>query len=481
MKYRTKLYIAFLGIALGSTLLALLVSYHATKNQLLRQIHSKVMTVAATTAALLDANLLKHIQTKEDENSLNYHMVKAELLRARDANRREDIMVKYIYTLMPAPDDPNKMLYGVDAEMDPKVMSHIGDVDIYAPRYGLTDHLGELYSPPGFISDPWGIWMSAFAPIRDLDGNYVATLGVDIRATQVLARLHHLFLYQFSALIAAFFAALLGAYFLSRQATSALKILCDSVDEIGSGHLETRSNLETRDEFHDLSEAINHMAQGLQERDRLKINFAHYVSQYILEKILKSDTPMKLEGERRKVTVLFSDIRDFTRLAEQLPPEQVVTLLNQYFERMIDVIFKNYGTLDKFIGDGIMVEFGAPLDDNQQEKHAVQAAIQMHEELKKLCALWEKEGKPTIRMGIGIHTGIAIVGNIGSEQRMEYTAIGDTVNVASRIERATKTLGTPILVSEMTYQAIKGEFPFVDLGPITLMGRTQQITVYTIK
>lgn len=145
---------------------------------------------------------------------------------------------------------------------------------------------------------------------------------------------------------------------------------------------------------------------------------------------------------------------------------------------MLDIIFEHKGTLDKFIGDGLMVEFGAPLDDEFQEKNAVTAAIAMQKALEKLNTTWKQ---PTIQIGIGIHTGFAVVGNVGSEKRMDYTAIGDTVNIASRLEQMTKSTKRSILISENTYQTVKEEFPAESLGPITLPGRQEPIRVYAIE
>jgi adenylate cyclase len=144
------------------------------------------------------------------------------------------------------------------------------------------------------------------------------------------------------------------------------------------------------------------------------------------------------------------------------------------------VIFEYSGTLDKFMGDGIMVEFGAPLDDENQEQHALLAAAKMFEGISKLNEKWKLEGKPTIRVGMGINTGLAVVGNIGSLKRLEYTAIGDTVNVASRLEEATKTVQEMILFTEATYEAVKDRFPCRYLGEITVQGRHEPVRIYTI-
>jgi adenylate cyclase len=249
---------------------------------------------------------------------------------------------------------------------------------------------------------------------------------------------------------------------------------------IGQGNLDARADLHTHDEFEELANEINEMAKGLKERERLKLHFTRYVSQYVMEKILSAETVAKLEGERRKITVLFSDVREFTHLAERLAPEEVVSLLNEYFKAMIDIIFKHHGTLDKFMGDGLMVEFGAPLDDALQERNAVDAAIAMQKEMVSLGVQWKSQGKPSLKIGIGIHTGQAIVGNIGSEVRMEYTAIGDTVNVAARLEQMTKAIDVPILISEATHAAVKDHFTFKNLGSKTLPGREVPITVYSV-
>jgi adenylate cyclase len=162
-------------------------------------------------------------------------------------------------------------------------------------------------------------------------------------------------------------------------------------------------------------------------------------------------------------------------------PEAVVSLLGEYFERMVEVVLRYQGTIDKFLGDGMMVIFGAPLDDPYQEEHAVSAAIEMQKELGALNKRWETEGRTAVRMGIGINSGAAVVGNIGSDQRMEYTAIGDTVNLASRLESASKELGVDIVVSEHTYDAVRPLFSWKSVGDLTVRGRTEAVRVYSLQ
>jgi adenylate cyclase len=480
MRYRTKLYLALIIISFVSSGFGLWIMYTESAKFVWIELRAKALTVAATTAALLDPELLKNIHTRADETSPAYIAVQNELRRARDANRREHITVKYLYTLQPDPQDPRRLLYQVDAEESPKYISHAGDIDNNSVDLKIAEHLNGYYAPDQFVVDAYGTWMSGYAPVFDKQGNYVATVGVDISASTIHAKLENLLYDGVLGLLGSLALALLGGYFLSRRVSLSLSSLCRCVEKIGSGNLDEKVTLNTSDEFEDLAKAINTMSNGLKERERLKMNFTRYVSQHVLDTILKSEMPNKLQGERKKVTILFSDIRQFTQLSEQLPPEQVVALLNAYLEVMIDVVFSHQGTLDKFIGDAIMVEFGAPLEDELQELHALETAVAMHKALQVLGDKLEKEGQPRLVMGIGIHTGLAIVGNIGSEKRMEYTAIGDTVNVAARLEKLTKQLQTPILISESTYQAIKDRFPMKSLGPMTLTGKQAPIEVFAL-
>jgi adenylate cyclase len=478
MKYRTKLYIALVCVAFASILLGLVIFSTESEKLVMRVLRSRSESIAATAAVLVNPELMGSIKKGTSITSPEYLAARKELRKVQEANRREDIFVADIYTLYLDPENPRELYFGVEADQSPFLP---GTVYADTDKDFILDNLGTSVVDPTFITDQWGVWLSAYSPIRTANGDYVATLGVDINAADIHTRLEELIKFGIYGLAASLILALLIAFFLSKRVTISLDHLCHTVKEIGEGNLQAHADLHTEDEFGELSDTINEMTKGLQERARLKTSFARYVSQHVMEKILHSDTPLKLEGEKRKVTLLFSDIRRFTELSETLQPEAIVQLLNEYFEGMIEVIFTHMGTLDKFIGDGIMAEFGAPLDDGKQEEHAVRAAIAMQKELAALRAKWVSEHKPPFEMGIGIHTGEAVLGNIGSERRIEYTAIGDAVNVASRLEQATKILKKTILVSETTYLGCKDLFPFEDLGSMALPGRREQIRVYTIK
>lgn len=224
--------------------------------------------------------------------------------------------------------------------------------------------------------------------------------------------------------------------------------------------------------------AIQSALHTRRERDRVQKMFALYVPPEFVKTLIAHPERAGLGGDTRHLTVLFCDLRGFTTLSAQMAPADITMVLNRYFTCMTQAIFSHGGTVDKFIGDAVMAFWGAPLPDAEQERHAIQAAIAMKDALAALNQELAAQGKPPLRLGIGIHSGDALVGNMGSESRLSYTAIGDTVNVASRLEGANKTLGTEIMLSADTAKGAPG-LPLRTLGAIRVKGRPQPLQVLT--
>ena len=226
--------------------------------------------------------------------------------------------------------------------------------------------------------------------------------------------------------------------------------------------------------------AYQYFFEGREKR-KMKRLFGQYVSKDVYERLVANPDLARLGGQRRQMTVLFSDIRGFTTVSEKGQPEEIVAILNEYFTRMVDIVFAHKGTLDKFVGDMVMALFGAPLDDPRHAEHAVDAALEMIRELNRLNAKWTAEGRPALDIGIGISTGPMIAGNIGSEAIMSYTVIGDAVNLGARLESLNKEYGTRIIISEATREALPGRYLFRPLGNVVVKGKTTPVAIFEVK
>lgn len=217
------------------------------------------------------------------------------------------------------------------------------------------------------------------------------------------------------------------------------------------------------------------------ERLRVRRTFNQYVSPEVVDEILADRRTLGLKGQRRHITVLFSDIRGFTSISEQNDPETVVAFLGDYLEQATRIIFDNGGTVDKFIGDAVMAIFGAPKSFEDDARRAVKAGIDMISLAATLEAKWKPVIGSSLKFGIGINSGDAVVGSIGSEMRSDYTAIGDTVNTAARLEALTKELAVPLLMSETTMAELKSSIPVEPLGAVRIIGRVAPLEVFTVK
>jgi len=213
---------------------------------------------------------------------------------------------------------------------------------------------------------------------------------------------------------------------------------------------------------------------------QIRAAFQHYVSPAVVNEILKKPDQLALGGEKRKMTVLFSDIRGFTTLSETIPPEKLTRLLNLYLTTMTDCVFEHAGMLDKYVGDELMALFGAPLKTEQHVLDACLTALDMIQKLDIVRHEWTKENVSNLNIGIGIHTGEMIVGNMGSKRIFDYTVIGDSVNLGSRLEGTNKVYGTHIIISEDVYTQIQGKLLCREMDMIRVRGKQKSIRIYEV-
>ncbi len=331
----------------------------------------------------------------------------------------------------------------------------------------LADEGGSSWALGRFAID--GLETGASAPIH-----FAAAL--DVADIQKIVRQNLLFAILVLA-VAALISVTTGARLASimSRALSRVNAALKKLEQQEYVHVEA---LRTGDELEDLATGFNTMVDGLKERDKLRTTFGKYMTAAVMEHLMNGK--VSLGGETLQVTILFTDIRSFTSISEKMDAQALVGLLNEYFTDMVGIVMQEDGVVDKYIGDAIMAVFGAPVPKPNDAVNAVRAAVRMRHALRKLNERLSERGLAPLRTGIGIHTGEVVAGNIGSEARMEYTVIGDAVNLASRLESNTKDLGVSILISEDTYQLVKHKVVARQVKEITVKGRAQPVMTYEV-
>lgn len=272
--------------------------------------------------------------------------------------------------------------------------------------------------------------------------------------------------------------AFIVVYIFAKSLSTPILSLVDAARMIQAGQFRLNLKATTRDEIGVLTRSFVSMGQGLEEREKLKDSFGKFVNTDIAELAAKGQ--LSIGGERKNCAVFFSDIRSFTAISEKLEPEDVVEFLNQYMSEMVTCVKETGGIVDKFIGDAIMATWGAIRSSGNDSLDAVEAAVRMRERLLIFNKGRGSVKKPIIRIGCGINTGYVIAGQIGSSDKMEYTVIGDTVNLASRVESLNKESGTDILISEYTYDDVKSKFNTISMGEIKVKGKAKAQKIYAV-
>lgn len=253
-----------------------------------------------------------------------------------------------------------------------------------------------------------------------------------------------------------------------------IKTLVTETEKIKHFDLSGEINIPSRiKEVVDLRNAIRSMKSGLKQ-------FQKYVPKVLVRQLIESGEDLRVGGERKQVVVLFTDIAGFTSIAEKIDPNELISQMSEYFEEMTQIIIRERGTIDKYIGDSIMSFWGAPLPSEKPCEHAARAALDCQKRLEQLNSNWQQQGKYPLFTRIGIHVGDAIVGNLGSSERLNYTALGDTINIASHLEAINKIYKTKIIVSEDVFNEIENKFVFRKIDVVAVKGRTEKICLYEL-
>jgi class 3 adenylate cyclase len=325
-------------------------------------------------------------------------------------------------------------------------------------------------------------WLVQSVPLPGLaDGPPIGTIviarNLDVGLALLLSGARLMLVLGALLILAALAAALLVSARLSRPVVE-LEAAAQRVaaGDLGAG-VPTRAS---RDEVGQLARAFNRMTEGLRERERIKTTFKKYLAPDVVEYLLAHPEAQQPGGERRRLTVMFSDLVGFTTMSEKLPPEDVVRILNTYLAAVSERVIRRGGIVDKFVGDAIMCFFGAPVPAQDHPVRACQAALDHLAALEALAPNW-REGKwPELAVRIGINTGDMLVGNIGSDQFQDFTVMGDAVNLASRLEGTNKDYHTHVLATSDVRDATGGAFTWREIDLVRMVGRTQAVRIYEL-
>jgi class 3 adenylate cyclase len=460
--------IAFMAVGMVLTVVVGLMVIASVKDLVREQISRRLEGAVGLLADQIDANNHRMIRTRNDERTETYRAVVAQLRRAR--LRMQDI--KYVYTYRV--DQSGRVIFVVDAEPDPDKKSHVGDV-YDDPSAAMLAAARPPYRPvieAEITEDEWGSWLSGFAPILDANGRLEAVVGIDLSATRVSEiELQYWLRIALGGSLLAVVMAVLGGY-LATRVSRPLRAVSADLGRVGKLKFDqSEQPTSSVAEVAELQQALERMKRGLQ-------SFRRYVPGSLVTELMALNKEAVPGGEKKVLTVFFADIADFTAMAESMDPERLSRFLAVYFEVITTTISKHGGTVDKYMGDAVMAFWNAPRPIEDHAYRAVKASLEIQQKFLTMQREFEKRGWKDFRARIGLATGEALVGNIGYSERLSYTALGDPVNLASRLEGLNKHFGTGILLSEDTAKGISERILCREVDLVYVQGRNKPVSVY---
>jgi adenylate cyclase len=456
--------------------------YFSAKKSMFETIRQELMATAAAFAQTISGDELESLVDPKQMNSATYKEIQEVLWGITQTNdeffyaytmRFRDGQVYFVVDSPPS-DDNGDGVIGED-ELPAAINEPYSD-----PPQTLLEgfiHPSADHEP---IRDKWGWFISGYAPVFDREGKAVGLLGIDMSVSQVQAKLERI---KKAGLLSLFFALGIGLVLtivVTRGITSPLKAMKEGFKQIARGNFDFKLKVKSNDELGQLSEHFNILMQELKEKQLLQTSLGKIVHKGVLRSLMKGS--LKLGGEIVCATVLFCDLRGFTTMSEKLPPAILVSLLNEYFTVMVKIVEEYGGMVDKFVGDKLMAVFGSPTPLKNEQKCALDAALEMIKRCDELNRRLGLQNDFVLENSIGIHAGAVLAGNVGAPERMEFTIMGDCVNIASRLEKKTRALGTRLAISKDVAEKIE-DLPqeMVFIGQTFLQGRKEALEVFVAR
>lgn len=470
-----RLALLFASVTLLAVAVVGLLVYEWQRREVEEAVGSQLLNIVRTAVLLVDPIAHARAQREADPGGPAFQRVRKTL----DTIREADVLTTPVYTLTGF--DPAtrvaRLVVSSDKARKPGEPVAIAREMVEPLSWTLQD--GFARATP-IYRDADGTWITAFAAVTsDAGGVPTAVLVINYPVEIFLDRLVALRRGVLEASVVGGVGALIVGLLFARRVTRPVTALTAAVGRVAAGDIGQSVPVRSADELGRLTRGFNEMLEGLRQRDFIRNTFGRYVSPEVAKTLLESPEGLALGGDKREVTVLMSDLRGYTRFAEHGDPALVMSLLNDYLARMTDVIIAHGGTVNEFIGDAVFAIFGAPLAQGDHAERAAAAALGMQAAMDEINAGQAARGLPRFEMGIGINTGEAVVGNIGSEQRAKYGVVGSAVNVAARVEGA--SVGGQVLVSDATWAHIRAVAEADEPITVAVKGLSEPLVLHALR
>ncbi len=459
---RITLFSALLATVLFTTMVNALISSIHVKNIIMQTIRENLYIAVGIGAQQIDGDLHSKIRDSGDENSEEYKRIFQQL----DKIRRINPDIKNVYTIRQ--NASGSAIFIVDADPKIKERAKIGRRVIE-----LTPAIREAFAfrnrimvENNFFSDEWGTFVSGFAPFYTASGTFEGLLGIDVMAETVKSHQMNNIMHIILNSLVVGIVALIMSLILSREISNPVSAVTNDMRQIQNFNLDTElAPSSVIREIRTMTDALENMKKGLR-------SFKKYVPTELVSDLITLKKEASLEVEKRPITILFSDIEGFTTISEMISPEDLAESIGMYFGAMTSEIMNTGGIVDKYIGDAIMALWGTPRQLPDHPLAACRAALACRQREMEINEFLKKKGLPLFFTRFGINTGEALVGNIGFDKRISYTAIGDNVNLAARLEGVNKLYNTGILINESTNELVKDQMLTRFIDTVIVKGKT---------